>query len=80
MLSPSTAAVLIRVAEPDERRIAELAALDSAPRLRGDALVAEVDGEPVAALELGSGRTIADPFRRTLRILDVLHLRAAQLR
>jgi hypothetical protein len=80
MLTPSTGALMIRMADPtDATRLADLAALDSAQPLGGSALVAEVGGEPVAALEVGSGRAVADPFRRTQRILDLLRLRATQL-
>ena len=80
MLSPSTGALMIRMADPtDATRLADLAALDSAPPLSGTALVAEVAGEPVAALEVGSGRAVADPFRWTQRIVDLLRIRAAQL-
>ena len=49
----------------DERALAELAELDSSARLRGPALVAEADSRVLAALPLGSGRPIADPFEPT---------------
>jgi hypothetical protein len=71
----------IRRAQPhDSARLADLAALDSARPLTGTALVGEVEGEPVAALELDSGRAVADPFRPTRWVVDLLRLRAAQLR
>ncbi len=35
---------------------------------------------PVAALDPASGRAVADPVRPTERVLDLLRLRAAQLR
>jgi hypothetical protein len=38
-------------------------------------LVAEVEGELWAALELAGGRTIADPFRPTLAVRELLALR-----
>jgi hypothetical protein len=81
VLSPSTAAIITRIAEPsDTEPLKHLAALDSARPLDGTALVAEVDGKTVAALDIESGRSVADPFRPTQRILDLLHLRAAQIR
>ena len=82
MYSPSQMSFMtIRTAaEDDHRRLDRLAALDSARPINGDALVAEVDGDAVAALDLHSGRAIADPFRPTARVLDLLRLRAAQLR
>src|SRR4051812_19739671 len=61
----------------DAAALRDLAGLDSALPLEGDALVAIVDAEPVAALSLADGRAIADPFRRTADIVDLLRLRAA---
>jgi hypothetical protein len=57
-----------------------LAALDSASPPRGPALVAEADSRMLAALPLGSGRPIADPFEPTAEIVALLQLRAEQLR
>ena len=51
-----------------------LAALDSASPPTGDVLVAEVGGELWAALELNSGATIADPFRPSGELVDLLRL------
>jgi len=63
----------IRTAEPsDARALARLAALDSQPLPAGPLLVAEQDGELVAARALESGATIADPFRPTAHALAVL--------
>ena len=53
-----------------------LAALDSASPPTGDVLVAEVGGELWAALELNSGATIADPFRPSGELVDLLRLHA----
>ena len=57
-----------------------LAALDSASPPRGPTLVAEADSRMLAALPLGSGRPIADPFEPTVEIVALLQLRAEQLR
>jgi hypothetical protein len=66
-------AVVIRRAHPqDEAAIVRLAALDSAAVPSSPFLVAEVGGELRAALSLGSGRVIADPFHHTLRIVEML--------
>jgi hypothetical protein len=43
-------------------------------------LIAEVDGEPVAAIHVASGTTIADPFRETIAVAELLRLRAKRLR
>jgi hypothetical protein len=63
----------------DLSELARLAALDSATPPRGPALVAEADSRMVAALPLGSGRPIADPFEPTAEIVALLQLRAEQL-
>ena len=73
--------IALRPAAPDEdadlRRLAEL---DSASPLRTPALVALVDGEPVAAVSLADGRAVADPFRPTADVVALLRERAAGLR
>ncbi len=43
-------------------------------------LVAETGGEIVAAVPVAGGRAIADPFRRTAALVEILELRASQLR
>ena len=63
----------------DLSEIARLAELDSATPPRGPALVAEADSRMLAALPLGSGRPIADPFEPTAEIVALLQLRADQL-
>jgi hypothetical protein len=77
---PAGAGVTVRHARPgDERALARLAALDSAPLIHGPALVAEADARLVAALPLGSGRPIADPFEPTAAHVALLELRRRQL-
>jgi hypothetical protein len=63
----------------DLSALARLAELDSATPPRGPALIAEADSRVLAALPLGSGRPIADPFEPTAAIVALLQLRAAQL-
>lgn len=82
VVEPLTAlpAVTIRHAFPDDAlALLRLAALDSGEPPGRPALVAEVDGELRAALSLRDGRVIADPFRRTQALVDLLRARAAQL-
>lgn len=70
--------VTIRLAYPDdEATLWRLAALDSAALPRAPFLLAEVEGEVRAALSLGDGRAIADPFFPTLRLIAVLRAHAA---
>jgi hypothetical protein len=73
--------VTIRRATADDRATLErLAALDSAPALVGDVLIAEVGDEALGAIEVATGATIADPFRPTAELVELLSLRAARLR
>jgi hypothetical protein len=57
----------------------QLAALDDAAELEGPALVAFMDGDPVAATSLCDGRVVADPFVATTEAVSLLRLRAEHL-
>ena len=59
--------------------LARLAVLDSADPIALPALIAEIDGRPVAAIALDGGRVVADPFVPTLDARALLELRRAQL-
>jgi hypothetical protein len=73
--------ITVRRAVPaDHSELERLAALDSARPPRGPALIAEADSRLLAALPIGSGRPIADPFEPTTAIVALLQLRAEQLR
>jgi hypothetical protein len=75
------AAVLIRrAAARDEAVIARLATLDERDLPHGERLIAELQGRPVAAIEVRSGATVADPFVATSAVVELLGLRAAQVR
>jgi hypothetical protein len=72
--------VLLRLSTVgDDEALARLAAFESRPAPRGQHVVAEVGGAVVAALPLGSGSLLADPFRRTASVVPLLELRAKQL-
>lgn len=67
--------ITIRAARSEDApAIARLAALDEAPVPHGMALLGFLDGELVAAKPLGHGVTVADPFRRTAELVDLLDL------
>jgi hypothetical protein len=73
--------VVIRVATPaDLDDLRRLAALDSARALLGTLLVAESDGEIRAAYSVDERRAIADPFRPTAGLVDLLKARSELLR
>lgn len=63
----------------DDAALRRLATLDSAPVPEAPLLVAEVEGDLHAALSLWDGRSIADPFRPTAALVELLVVRAAQL-
>src|SRR4051794_7873582 len=78
---PVTDEVVIRSASDNDRGgLERLAMLDSAPAPHGPMLVAERGGLLVAAVPLGGGRPIADPFEPTAGIVGLLELRRTQLR
>lgn len=63
----------IRPTRPDDAAaLARLAELEEAAPLRGDALIAECAGEPVAAMALADGRAVADIFRPTATAVRML--------
>jgi hypothetical protein len=71
--------VLIRAARGSDGDALEgLARLDSQRPLAGDVLLAEQDGELVAAL--AGDRLIANPFRPTADVIALLRLRAGRTR
>ena len=76
-----TSEVTVRLADhTDSRALLELAALDSAQVPAGALVLAASDGEIVAAVPVDGGRPIADPFRGTAMLVEMLELRAAQMR
>jgi hypothetical protein len=80
-MTVSAGTVIIRVAlGSDGAAIRRLAELDSAPVPAGDLLVAESDGALVAAHAPVTGATIADPFRHTAQVVELLHLRGSMMR
>ena len=71
--------VVRRAGSSDREALLQLAELDSASSPRGPVIVGEVDGELRAAIELESGRAIADPFHPTAELVTLLQARARQL-
>jgi hypothetical protein len=72
--------VTIRLAVPkDAAVLRRLAVLDSAAPLRGDVLLAEADGVPLAAISVRTGLVAADPFQHTTAAVHLLRLRRHRL-
>jgi hypothetical protein len=73
--------VTLRSAIPaDLSALERLAQLDSRRLPAGPHLVGERDGRIDAALSLSSGELIADPFRRTAELCELLRCHAGELR
>ena len=69
--------ILIRAATAgDGPVLMRLAALDSRPVPFGPTLIAEIDGQPRAALNLRDGAVVADPFARTAELVELLKMHA----
>jgi hypothetical protein len=80
MLVMNNQTLILRGATPDDARaLLRLAELDSAPALDDEILMAELDGEVVAALSLSDGRVVANPFRPTADVVALLRLRAGRV-
>jgi hypothetical protein len=60
----------------DEFAVRRLAVLDSAFPPTGEVLLAEMDGELWAALSVDTGAAVADPFRPSGDLVDLLRFRA----
>ncbi len=78
--APPPQSVLLRLScVRDDEALARLATLEGRAAPKGQHVVAEVAGVVVAALPLGPGPTLADPFRPTAQLVPLLELRAKQL-
>src|SRR3954453_6737605 len=76
----STPTIALRPAAAAEAAaVRRLAYLDSQRPLRGEVLLALQDAIPVAAVSLADGRVVADPFRKTADLVEILRMRAEAL-
>jgi hypothetical protein len=76
-MTSTTPTISIRAAtHGDGQTLARLAALDSAPVPFGPVMIAEVDGQPRAALAVADDRVIGDPFVRTAGLAELLRVHA----
>ena len=74
-------AVTIRCArERDGAALARIAELDSTSAPLEPVLVAEAAGELVAAISLADGTVVANPFRPTADVVELLRARERQYR
>jgi hypothetical protein len=78
MLDSSVIAFRTATSE-DDRVLRDLSELDSHQPLQRPAILAIVDGDPVAAISLRDGAIVADPFTRTEDVVGLLRVRVAAL-
>ena len=75
----NTALTIRRATAADTFALRRLAAIDSAAPPTGDVLLAEMGSELWAAVSVDSGAAIADPFRPSGDLVDLLRFRAERL-
>jgi hypothetical protein len=75
-MTSSASLTLRHATAADEASLRRLAALDSSRVPSGELLVAELDGQLVAALSVDTGAAIADPFEHTAAIVESLRAHA----
>jgi hypothetical protein len=76
-MTNSSTIALRAATDRDTAILDKLAALDSAPPLHGPAVVALLDGRPVAAASLTDASVVADPFMPTADVVELLQARVA---
>ncbi len=73
-------AIAIRLLAHDDEALKRLGQLEGCDVPRGRFVAAEVEGEVVAAVPLDPKQpALADPFRHTAQLVNLLRLRARQL-
>ena len=72
----NTALTIRRATAADAFALRRLAAIDSAAPPTGDVLLAEMGDELWAAVSVDTGAAIADPFRPSGDLVDLLRFRA----
>ena len=75
-MTPLDHLVIRRATDRDHGALVRLAGLDSKQLPADDFLIAEVAGEPWAAVGLASGTLVADPFRPSAAVAELLRFRA----
>jgi hypothetical protein len=68
-----------RATAADDFAVRRLASLDSAFPPTGDVLLAEMGDELWAAVSLDTGHAVADPFRPSGDVVDLLRFRAERM-
>ena len=77
---PANAYVIRQASDADAPTLRRLAELDGQRPFAGPALIAESDGVAIAAISLFDERVVADPFKRTAVVTQLLRMRLGALR
>jgi hypothetical protein len=72
--------IRLTVGDEDAASIQRLAQLAHAYAPNGPAMLAEVDGQPVAAIGFADGRQVGDPDRATPALFRILRMRRLETR
>ena len=75
----NTALTIRRATAADAFSVRRLAAIDSASPPTGDVLLAEMGDELWAAVSVDTGAAVADPFRPSGDLVELLRFRAGRL-
>jgi hypothetical protein len=75
-MNNNTAVTIRRATDADAFALKRLAAIDSAAPPTGEVLLAEMGNELWAAVSVDTGAAIADPFRPSGELVDLLRFRA----
>ena len=75
----NTALTIRRATDADAFALRRLAAIDSASPPTGDVLLAEMGSELWAAVSVDTGTAIADPFRPSGELVELLRFRAERM-
>ena len=78
-MTESTVIAFRFATDHDDQVLRDLSELDSHRPLERPAVLAVVDGHPIAALSLATGEIVADPFTRTEDVVRMLRVRVAAL-
>lgn len=77
-MTNNTALTIRRATAADAFSLRRLAAIDSAYPPTGDVLLAEMGDELWAAVSVDTGAAVADPFRPSGDLVDLLRFRAGR--
>ena len=75
----NTALTIRRATDSDAFALRRLATIDSASPPTGDILLAEIGSELWAAVSVDTGAAIADPFRPSGDLVELLRFRAGRV-